>query len=115
MGSEGITHAQGGAPKRAGRIRRLLWLLFILLLPAPVLLLLIFRFLPVPGTPEMLLSLIQGKGARYSWADDIPPVLGRSVIGSEDQNFCFHHGFDWKQLDKVMEEHRRHPDQPMRG
>jgi monofunctional biosynthetic peptidoglycan transglycosylase len=37
------------------------------------------------------------------------------VIGSEDQNFCNHHGFDWKQLNQVMEEHRRHPGQPMRG
>jgi monofunctional biosynthetic peptidoglycan transglycosylase len=95
--------------------RRILLILFILLIPAPILLLLVFRFLPVPGTPEMLLSLIQGKGAHYSWTDHINPVLGRSVIGSEDQNFCSHHGFDWKQLNQVMEEHRRHPDQPMRG
>ena len=95
--------------------RRILLIAFILLVPAPIILLLIFRFLPVPGTPEMLLSLIEGKGAHYSWTDTINPVLGRSVIGSEDQNFCSHHGFDWKQLGQVMEEHRRHPDQPMRG
>jgi monofunctional biosynthetic peptidoglycan transglycosylase len=92
-----------------------LLILFILLLPAPILLLLIFRFLPVPGTPEMLLSLIEGKGAHYSWTDHINPVLGRSVIGSEDQNFCTHHGFDWKAINQVMEEHRRHPNEPMRG
>ena len=45
--------------------RRLLAVLFILLLPAPVILLLIFRFLPIPGTPEMLVSLAEGKGAHY--------------------------------------------------
>jgi monofunctional glycosyltransferase len=96
-------------------LRRIFLILFILLVPAPILLLLIFRFLPVPGTPEMLLSLMEGKGAHYSWTDHINPVLGRSVIGSEDQNFCSHHGFDWKSINQVMEEHRRHPNEPMRG
>ena len=70
-------------------------------------LLLIFRFLPVPGTPEMLLSLMEGKGAHYHWRGDITPVLGRSVIGSEDQNFCSHHGFDWDEIDKAVAAHER--------
>ena len=39
-------------------------------------LLLLFRFLPVPGTPEMLVSLIEGKGAHYDWRDDISPAAG---------------------------------------
>jgi monofunctional biosynthetic peptidoglycan transglycosylase len=105
----------------AGRKIRKLWLgriawgLFVLLVAAPIVLLLIFRFLPVPGTPEMLLSLVEGKGAHYAWSDDIAPVLGRTVIGSEDQNFCSHHGFDFKQLDRVMDDYRRHPDRPPRG
>lgn len=90
-------------------------ILFILLVPAPILLLLLFRYVPVPGTPEMLLSLIEGKGASYSWSDDISPRLERAVIGAEDQNFCTHHGFDWKSIDKAMQDHKRHPDKPMRG
>ncbi len=102
--------------KRSGWLGRLLFFLFAVFVAAPVLLLLIFRFVPVePGTPEMLLSLMQGKGAHYAWTDEINPVLGRSVIGSEDQNFCSHHGFDFKQINAVMEEHRRHPGRPMRG
>jgi monofunctional biosynthetic peptidoglycan transglycosylase len=113
MARAGITSGKSRKRRRwPGRV--LLWL-FILLVAAPVLLLLVFRFLPIPGTPEMLLSLVEGKGARSSWTDDINPVLGRSVIGSEDQNFCSHHGFDFKQINAVMEEHRRHPDRPMRG
>jgi monofunctional biosynthetic peptidoglycan transglycosylase len=99
----------------AGWLKPVLLWLFILLVAAPVLLLLLFRFLPIPGTPEMLLSLVQGKGAHSSWTGDINPVLGRSVIGSEDQNFCSHHGFDFKQINAVMEEHRRYPDRAMRG
>ena len=77
-------------------------ILFILLVPAPILLLLVFRFLPVPGTPEMLVSLIQGKGANYAWSDDISPRLERAVIASEDQNFCSHHGFDMVNINKAM-------------
>ena len=98
-----------------GLVWRVLAILFILLVPAPILLLLLFRYVPVPGTPEMLLSLIQGKGASYSWSDDISPRLERAVIGAEDQNFCAHHGFDWKSINKAMEDHKRHPNKPERG
>ena len=101
--------------RRGGWLGRIVLVLFLALVAAPIALLLVFRFLPLPGTPQMLLSLIEGHGAHYAWADQINPVLGRSVIGSEDQNFCSHHGFDWAALSQVMEEHRRHPDRPMRG
>jgi len=98
-----------------GWLRKLLLALFVFLMPAPILLLLIFRVLPVPGTPEMLLSLIQGKGASYSWSDDISPRLERAVIAAEDQNFCNHHGFDFAAINKAMEDHNRRPNRPMRG
>jgi len=96
-------------------LRRVLAILFVLALPAPVLLLLFFRFVPIPGTPEMLFSLIEGHGAHYAWRGDIAPVLGRAVIGAEDQNFCTHNGFDWKGIDTAMKEHQRHPNKPLRG
>ncbi|HEX4637039.1 MAG TPA: monofunctional biosynthetic peptidoglycan transglycosylase [Rhizomicrobium sp.] len=102
---------------RQGRswLWKLLFALFVLLVPAPVLLLLIFRVLPVPGTPEMLVSLIEGKGANYHWTDDISPRLERAVIAAEDQNFCTHHGFDWASINKAVRDHDRHPAKPMRG
>jgi len=98
-----------------GWVWRAAMTLFLLLVPAPILLLLVFRFLPVPGTPEMLLSLLQGKGAAYRWSDDISPRLERAVIGAEDQNFCTHHGFDFDAIHKAMADHKRHPRKPMRG
>ena len=109
--------AQGNQGCGGGRgwLWKLALSLFVLLVPAPILLLLIFRFLPVPGTPEMLVSLVEGKGAHYAWSDDISPRLERAVIGAEDQNFCTHHGFDWAGINKAMEDHKRHPDKPMRG
>ncbi len=58
-----------------------------------------------------------GEPVHYSWRsyDEIPPALPRAVIGAEDQNFCSHNGFDWKGIDKAVEEHRRHPNKPLRG
>src|SRR3569623_1694739 len=87
---------------------RIAMTLFILLIPAPIILLLVFRVLPVPGTPEMLVSLATGKGAHYSWSNDISPRLERAVIAAEDQNFCTHHGFDYAAINKAMEDPTRH-------
>ncbi|HWU54053.1 MAG TPA: monofunctional biosynthetic peptidoglycan transglycosylase [Rhizomicrobium sp.] len=101
--------------KGRGWLWKLLFTLFLLLVPAPILLLLVFRVLPVPGTPEMLVSLIQGKGANYHWTEDISPRLERAVIAAEDQNFCTHHGFDWASINKAVQDHNRRPSKPMRG
>ncbi len=111
----GRGNGKGLVWRSRGWVWGVLAILFILLVPAPILMLLIFRYVPVPGTPEMLLSLIEGKGAAYSWSDDISPRLERAVIGAEDQNFCSHHGFDWKSINKAMDDHNRHPDKPERG
>ncbi len=112
MAGRGVRSKAGGW---RGWIWRLAGALFLLLVPAPILLLLVFRFLPIPGTPEMLVSLIQGKGANHTWSDDISPRLERAVIAAEDQNFCTHNGFDWASINKAVQEHERHPQRPMRG
>jgi len=102
---------------RAPWLRRALAILFFFALPAPVLLLLIFRFVPIPGTPEMLVHLATLKPVHYSWRafDQISPTLPRAVIGSEDQDFCRHHGFDWNEIQKSWRAHERHPRKPLRG
>jgi monofunctional glycosyltransferase len=101
--------------RRTGWLGKGLLTLFMILVAAPVLFLLIFRFMPVPGTPEMLWSIAQGKGAHYAWSDRISPFLGKAVIGSEDQNFCHHSGFDWKSIDQAVAAHERHPTRRLRG
>jgi len=98
-------------------IRRILSVLFFFALPAPVLLLLIFRFAPIPATPQMLVRLVTFNEVHYHWrsADEISPYLGRAVIGAEDQNFCTHNGFDWKEIQDAIKEHERHPKKRLRG
>ena len=79
-------------------------MLFVLLVPLPALLILIFRAVPIPGTPQMLASWLEGDGAHYRWVetDRIAPALVHAVIASEDQRFCLHHGFDWGSIDSAI-------------
>jgi monofunctional biosynthetic peptidoglycan transglycosylase len=98
-----------GDGERTPWIRRALAILFAFAVPVPILLILLFRFVPVPGTPQMLTWLIAGDPVHYQWVDyeNISPALGRAVIGSEDQNFCSHNGFDWKSIDKALKANKR--------
>ncbi len=92
-------------------VRRVLLVLFFFALPAPVLALLIFRFVPIPFTPQMVIDLATLNPVSYHWreADDISPYLERAVIGSEDQNFCNHNGFDWKEMNRAWTDYtKRH-------
>jgi monofunctional biosynthetic peptidoglycan transglycosylase len=93
--------------KRAKWVRRLLAGLLILTVALPVFLLLIFRFVPVPGTPEMLVSALGDRGANYVWVGSgrISSALRQAVIGSEDEKFCFHHGFDWSSINSAWRAH----------
>jgi monofunctional biosynthetic peptidoglycan transglycosylase len=88
-------------------IKRILAVVFVLFVPAPIVLLLLFRLVPVPFTPEMLIPLVKGEGVSNHWLarSEMAPALTRAVIASEDNDFCNHHGFDWKDIDKAIKEH----------
>jgi monofunctional biosynthetic peptidoglycan transglycosylase len=94
-------HRRGTAARVAAG---LLAALVALLIPLPVIVILILRIAPVPGTPQMLGNVLTGKAVHYSWApyDDISYALARAVIASEDETFCSHHGFDWRSIDKAI-------------
>jgi monofunctional biosynthetic peptidoglycan transglycosylase len=57
----------------------------------------LYRFVPPPGTPLMLTRMVEGAGIEKSWRslDEISPSLAQAVIASEDSLFCSHAGFDW--------------------
>lgn len=107
-----------GQPGGLGRwLRRILLTLIILFLPFPILLLLLFRIVPVPFTPQMIIGLLSGDAVRYEWRNmsEISPYLAKAVIGGEDEKFCRHHGFDWQSIDQAIRSHQRHPGKPLRG
>ncbi len=106
-----------GDGTRTPWLRRIAVTIFAFLVPIPIVLLLIFRFVPVPGTPQMLLDLVTFQPVHYSWRayDEISPNLAYAVVGSEDQDFCNHHGFDWNDIQAALKQHERHPKKRLRG
>ncbi|MGN6515401.1 MAG: monofunctional biosynthetic peptidoglycan transglycosylase [Rhizomicrobium sp.] len=105
-----------GSGERKPWFRRTLAVILFFLIPGPILYFLIFRFLPIPFTPEMVINVVTLNETHYSWAgDSVSPYLGQAVIASEDQKFCFHHGFDWQSIDKAIKSHERHPHRRLRG
>jgi len=105
-----ISHL-GHAGRRASLLRRIgrlaagLVSAFLILSLALVML---YRQLPPPATPLMLLRLGEGYGMRKSWRplDQVSPALIRAVIASEDQRFCLHHGFDWNAIENAWEQYQ---------
>jgi monofunctional glycosyltransferase len=71
-------------------VRRLLWHIALAVLLGPLLLILLFRFLPVPLTPLMVVRLAQGYPLHHDWVayDSIAPALANAVVASEDNLFC---------------------------
>ena len=63
---------------------------------------LIYKFVPPPVTFTMIGNAIDGRGITRDWMslDRMDPDMARAAIGGEDWNFCSHHGFDFKRLDR---------------
>jgi monofunctional biosynthetic peptidoglycan transglycosylase len=67
---------------------------------------LLYRFVPPPFTLVMVGDTIwEGRAPRQTWVplERISPHLVRSVIASEDDDFCNHYGFDFKELQAAWE------------
>lgn len=75
-----------------------------------ILAVIIFRFVPVPVTLLMLQRCVEQKldGKEMKLKNDWVPLsqisnnLQLAVVTSEDQNFLFHHGFDFEAIQKAM-------------
>ncbi|CCG40773.1 Monofunctional biosynthetic peptidoglycan transglycosylase [Magnetospirillum molischianum DSM 120] len=76
-----------------------------LLIGIPLTLTMLFRVVPPPVTPLMLLRVVQGYGIDKNWRplDQISPYLRQAVIASEDAKFCTHWGFDWDAIDNAID------------
>ena len=76
------------------------------LLIGPVVVIVIFRFVPVPITPLMVVRLAQGYGLHHDWVpyDRIAPALIHAVVASEDNLFCREQlGFDEDALSEQLD------------
>lgn len=76
--------------RRPGTARRLARNIALVLLLGPPVLLVVFRFVPVPVTALMLIRAVQGYPLHHAWVPyrQIAPALPRAVVASEDNLFC---------------------------
>jgi monofunctional glycosyltransferase len=95
------SNAQAVARRRTGRLGRALFKGLLILMLAPAALIGLYRFLPPPITPLMVIRLVEGEGLEKDWVplDQMAPVLPQAVIAGEDNLFCRHWGFDLGSLE----------------
>ena len=58
---------------------------------------------------EALVTLKEKQMIAYEWFsyDDISKEMALAVVAAEDQNFPFHFGFDFEQIEKAIDQHNR--------
>lgn len=83
----------------------------------------IFRFVPIPVTPLMLIRCVQQKTdgkemkLKKDWVslDKISSAMPLAVIASEDQKFEEHNGFDLEAIKKAEKYNAAHKGKKVRG
>ncbi|HKF70634.1 MAG TPA: monofunctional biosynthetic peptidoglycan transglycosylase [Stellaceae bacterium] len=80
----------------------------LIVVAVPVVVVAVYRLLPPPATPLMLIRAATGAPIRQRWVPlaQISPSLIRAVVGSEDARFCLHHGFDFEEIGAALERFR---------
>ncbi|MFN8276556.1 MAG: monofunctional biosynthetic peptidoglycan transglycosylase [Chitinophagales bacterium] len=99
--------------KRWSRLALRAMLYFLLISISTVLL---FRWIPIPITPLMLVRVVQQKAAgkemrlykNWQSLDHITPQMPLAVMASEDQNYLDHYGFDTKAIEAAMTYNAKH-------
>jgi len=87
------------------RLRKYSILLALLVVAGPPLGLCMFRIIPPPFTPLMVVRSFNDIKVESDWTSlrNISPYLRSAVIASEDNTFCSHNGFDLDSLQYAYE------------
>ncbi|MFV8837184.1 monofunctional biosynthetic peptidoglycan transglycosylase [Salinimicrobium soli] len=90
---------------------RFLLKLVLWLFAFSVLMVVLYKWVPVPFTPLMAIRYFEhpDEKIRHDWVpmEEISPNLPLAVVASEDQNFASHNGFDYDAIKKAIEESKR--------
>jgi monofunctional glycosyltransferase len=83
----------------------------------PIIMTLVYAFVPPPISNLMVLRLFSGNGLNKDWVslDQMSPHLASAVITSEDARFCSHNGVDWVEVQEVVDEVFDDDEGPVRG
>ncbi len=76
---------------------------------------LVFKWIPVPLTPLMLIRCAEQKSEgkdmklKHDWVslEEIAETLQLAVVCSEDQHYLRHSGFDWEAIQKAMKANKK--------
>ena len=98
------------------KIWRYTWKATVWFFIISILSVILFRWVPLPITPLMLIRCVEQKmdgkemKLKKEWAplDDIASSLQLAVVCSEDQNFIKHNGFDFEAIQKAMDYNETH-------
>jgi len=101
--------------KILGRIWTIVWKTCVAFFVLSIASVIVFRWIPVPITPLMVIRNIEqlgdGKGLmmEHDWValEEISPKLQLAVVCSEDQNYLKHFGVDWGAIQKAMKENEK--------
>lgn len=98
---------------------RLLAKLLLIFLLASIATVIIYRFVPVPVTPLMVIKYFEMEEGRIEkyWEplENISAELPLAVITSEDQKFEDHFGFDVEAIEKAARYNERHHGKKVKG
>jgi len=102
-------------PGSGHKIVRILWKIALGFFGLSIFSVVIFRFVPIPVTPLMLIRCVEQVFSdddlrlKHDWVsiDEISRNLPLAVVCSEDQNFMNHSGFDMKAIERSMDAVKR--------
>lgn len=93
------------------RMRRKFFKTLLVVLVVACLLPLLLTLIYIPSSVHpvstlMVAKWISGQSASRQWValDDISPFVTQSVISSEDGQYCFHSGVDWRAVNLVVDD-----------
>lgn len=90
------------------RIGTIIIRIVVLVILVPGLVILLFRWAPLPSSAFMIRQRLSGATVDYRWIslEHISPYAALAVIASEDQNFFNHWGIDFKAIADAMKDNR---------
>jgi monofunctional biosynthetic peptidoglycan transglycosylase len=97
------------------RVKRFLFRALLWFFALSLFFVLLFKFVPVPFTPLMVIRAIENKAAgkevyfSHNWEpiENLSMNLQKAVIASEDGTFLTHNGFDFNALQKAYKNNER--------
>lgn len=92
----------------------ILWKSIIAFFVGTIVMVIVYGFAPVPGTPLMLIRKWENRNndkheIQYKWVsrDNISNYLELAVVCSEDQNFLKHNGLDFGAIKKAQKQNEK--------